>query len=75
MPRPRVTVMPSYENRNGQVVVRKTSRRGTDHNAYVYMLRCKHCENEYGANGTDIWQRKCPKPVTQCKAGGGRAGI
>ncbi len=24
-------------------------------------IRCKHCGHEYGANGGDIFERKCPK--------------
>lgn len=53
------TTEPGYENRNGQVVVRRTNNRGTDHLQFVYILRCKHCGHAYGANGTDIHSRKC----------------
>jgi len=49
-----------FKNDNGQVVVRKTAMRGTDHNQYVYVLRCNACHHEYGANGSDIWLRRCP---------------
>jgi Zn finger protein HypA/HybF involved in hydrogenase expression len=49
-----------FENRNGQVVVRHTDLEGNDHNQYVYVLRCNHCGQEYGANGSDIWLRRCP---------------
>ena len=58
-----------YENPNGQVVVRNTGERGMDFGQYVYELRCKHCGDAYGANGSDIHERKCPK----CQ--GGRPGI
>jgi precorrin-8X/cobalt-precorrin-8 methylmutase len=54
------TTQPGYENRNGQVVVRATGVTGTDHGQYVYLLRCSGCAHEYGANGSDIFQRKCP---------------
>jgi hypothetical protein len=54
------TTEPGYRNRNGQVVVRATDLAGTDHHQYVYMLRCGRCGYEYGANGSDIFQRKCP---------------
>jgi len=37
-----------------------TDLEGTDHNQYVYVLRCNRCGQEYGANGSDIWLRKCP---------------
>jgi hypothetical protein len=49
-----------YRNRNGQVNVRATGLPGTDHSQYVYVLRCEQCLHEYGANGSDIFQRKCP---------------
>ena len=54
------TTEPGYENRNKQIVIRKTARVGTDHLQKVYLLRCGFCELEYGANGSDIWQRRCP---------------
>ncbi len=63
------TTDPGYENSNGQIVVRNTGQRGTDFGQYVYELRCKHCGTRYGANGSDIHERKCPA----CQ--GGRPGI
>jgi hypothetical protein len=54
------TTLPGYVNRNGQVVVRNTGIPGTDHNAQVYQLACSHRGYVYGANGTDIFGRKCP---------------
>lgn len=54
------TTEPGYTNRNRQVVVRPTHLPGTDLNQYVYILRCGDCGHEYGANGSDIFQRKCP---------------
>lgn len=60
---------PGFTNANGQTVVRPTGLPGTDHGQSVYMLRCGHCREEYGANGSDIWLRKCP----QCQ--GGRSGL
>ena len=51
---------PGWENRNSQVVIRNTGLEGTDSGQSVYELECKHCRNRYGANGTDIWQRRCP---------------
>jgi hypothetical protein len=64
-----------FENRNGQIVVRRTSKPGTDYNQYIYILRCKHCGTVYGVNGSDIWERRCPKAKSVCRAGGGRPGI
>lgn len=54
------TTEPGFVNRNGQVVARKTGLRGTDHGQSVYVLRCQSCGREYGANGSDIFQRRCP---------------
>jgi hypothetical protein len=54
------TTQTGYRNRNGQVVVRPTHLAGTDHNQYVYALRCGNCGYEYGANGSDIHLRRCP---------------
>lgn len=45
-----------------------TTLPGNDHNQVVYLLRCRDCGNRYGANGSDIFQRKCPA------RGGGRPG-
>ena len=63
------TTTPGYRNRNGQVVIRKTDVPGNDHNQVVYVLQCGDCDLQYGANGSDIWQRKCPG------CGGGRPGL
>ena len=55
------TTTPGFMNRNGQVVVRATGLSGTDHGKYIYVLRCTKCSTEYGANGSDIHGRRCPK--------------
>ncbi|HSP14494.1 MAG TPA: hypothetical protein VLV78_07065 [Thermoanaerobaculia bacterium] len=49
-----------YVNKNEQEVVRRTDRPGNDHGQRVYLVRCRKCNAEYGANGSDIWIRKCP---------------
>jgi hypothetical protein len=54
------TTDPGYQNPNGQIVVSNTGERGSDFGQYVYKLRCKHCGELYGANGSDIHERKCP---------------
>jgi hypothetical protein len=54
------TTEPGYVNRNGQIVLRTTGLQGTDHGQTVYVLRCPDCAKEYGANGSDIFQRRCP---------------
>jgi hypothetical protein len=54
------TTTPGFVNRNGQVVVRATGLSGNDHGQSIYVLRCPTCEKEYGVNGSDIFQRRCP---------------
>ena len=63
------TTLPGYINRNGQRVVRTTDLPGTDHGQRIYVLHCEHCGTDYGANGSDIFQRLCPS----CQ--GGRPGL
>jgi hypothetical protein len=63
------TTEPGYVNRNKQMVIRRTNLPGNDHLQMAYVLRCGKCGGEYGANGSDIWQRRCP----QC--GGGKLGL
>lgn len=54
------TTKPGYVNRNGQGVERSTGLHGNDHLQSIYVLRCGKCRTEYGANGSDIFQRRCP---------------
>ena len=63
------TTEPGYNNKNNQTVLRKTDLPGNDHNQKIYVLRCNECLHEYGANGSDIWLRRCPN----CQ--GGAAGL
>lgn len=65
----RGTTTPGYVSRRGQTVLRDTGQPGNDHNQRVYVLRCGACAHEYGANGSDIWQRRCPA------CDGGAAGL
>ena len=58
-----------FTNPNGQQVVQRTDRPGTDHLQVVYVLRCSECGRRYGANGSDIHLRRCPG----CQ--GGRPGL
>lgn len=58
-----------YRNRNDQTVVEATGLPGTDHLQRIYALRCELCGNTYGANGSDIHERRCP----HCQ--GGRPGL
>lgn len=54
-----------YRNRNGQVVIEATGLSGNDNLQKIYKLRCGNCGAQYGANGSDIFQRKCP----ECQSG------
>ena len=58
--RDRGTTRIGFVNRNGQVNERATDLSGNDHLQKIYVLRCEHCGHPYGANGSDIFQRKCP---------------
>jgi len=60
MNEPGYTTKEGFENRHGQVNLGCTGEPGTDHCQYIYRLRCKHCGTVYGANGADIFQRRCP---------------
>lgn len=65
------TVQPGYVNLRSQ---RNLGRRepvlpGTDHCQYVHILNCTICGYVYGANGSDIHERRCPS----CQ--GGKPGI
>ena len=53
---------PGRVNRNGQMNLGLTEpeRNGNDHGQRVYVMRCLDCELDYGANGSDIFQRRCP---------------
>lgn len=50
-----------YLNRNNQRNMGKTKAQGTDYMQYLYLMRCEDCGHEYFANGSDIFQKKCPK--------------
>ncbi|WP_203595429.1 hypothetical protein [Salipiger sp. PrR002] len=63
------TTEPGFINRNLQEVVTRTDLPGNDHNQVTYILRCQSCDHRYGANGSDIFQRRCPV------CGAGRPGL
>ena len=67
---------PGSVNRNDQMNLGPTNplRRGSDHGQYVYVMHCPVCERNYGANGSDIWQRKCPFHKLGPRRGKGRPG-
>ena len=49
-----------FVNRNEQENIGITGLPGNDHNQRLYDMRCRPCGHEYRANGSDIFQRKCP---------------
>ena len=63
------TTQIGYKNPNRQNVHGTRGIAGNDHGQVSYKLECLNCGHCYGANGTDIFQRKCP----ECQ--GGRPGI
>lgn len=56
-------------NRNEQIVLGPSDAAPSLHGQRVYTMRCGRCDHRYGANGCDVFQRKCPN----CQ--GGAAGI
>jgi hypothetical protein len=61
------TIDYGYINKNNQKNIGRTSSAGSDNNQWFYNMSCLHCSHTYYANGTDIWQRKCPN----CQGGKG----
>lgn len=58
-----------FVNRNNQKNTGTRGTKGTDHEQVAYRMLCQVCGTEYGCNGTDVFQRKCPN----CQ--GGNPGI
>ncbi len=50
-----------YKNRRGQKCWGTLGVAGNDHGQYAYKVECTSCHLVYGANGSDLWERKCPK--------------
>jgi hypothetical protein len=67
----RGTTSVEYVSSRNQEVIRRTDHPGTDHGQRIYVLRCGECQHEYGANGSDIFQRRCPV----CQKGAAGLGI
>jgi hypothetical protein len=65
------TTQVGYINRNRQKCTGHRGVAGTDHGQQAYRMECleTNCGHVYGANGTDVFQRKCPR------CGGGKPGI
>ena len=56
----RGTVEIGFINKNRQQVFAATDLPGSDHGQRIYVLCCRYCGTDYGSNGSDIFQRKCP---------------
>lgn len=56
-----------YMNRNNQRCCGHRGKTGNDHAQFAYKMQCMepNCGHTYGANGSDVFQRKCPS----CQAG------
>lgn len=50
-----------YINKNNQKNNGRTYNPENDHQQWYYNMECLNCGHVYYSNGTDIWQRKCPK--------------
>lgn len=50
-----------FVNKNKQRNNGRTQMPGTDNQQWFYDMECLGCGHKYYANGSDIWQRKCPK--------------
>jgi hypothetical protein len=50
-----------YLNPNGQQCCGHCGVQGTDHLQYAYKVDCTICGYVYGANGSDMHERKCPE--------------
>lgn len=49
-----------YVNPNGQICTGHRGASGTDHLQRAYRMECGLCGYMYGANGSDIHERRCP---------------
>lgn len=55
------TTVSGYVNKNNQINIGFSGEFGTDHMQKFYLMKCLNCNYRYKSNGSDIWQRKCPK--------------
>jgi hypothetical protein len=60
------TTAPGFHNPNHQVVIASTGASSTSRDKQtIYHLRCASCGHNYGCNGLDIKERRCPN----CQSG------
>jgi hypothetical protein len=58
-----ITTAIGFVNRNNQACCGTRGESGNDHRQFSYKMQClnEECGHIYGANGTDIHLRRCPK--------------
>lgn len=56
-----LTTATGFVNRNRQENHGPTGEAGNDYGQRLYRMRCQNCGMIYKANGSDIFQRKCPR--------------
>jgi hypothetical protein len=61
----RKTTDAGYVNKHDQENLGSTGR-PRHHNQTIYKIRCRVCGHVYGANGADIFQKKCPDVPGRC---------
>jgi hypothetical protein len=54
-----------FVNRNDQICTGHRYTQGTDHLQRAYRVECGLCGHVYGANGSDMHERRCP----ECQSG------
>ena len=54
------TTSVGFINRNNQRCTGHRGVAGTDYGQFAYRMECLSCGHDYGANGADVFQRKCP---------------
>jgi hypothetical protein len=55
-----------HVNKHNQQVLEDTGKPGNGANQRMYKLQCLECGEVYGANGADIWERRCPNHDNGC---------
>jgi ribosomal protein L37E len=60
---------PGDINNHHQRLVRKTDQPGNHPTSHIWVLACDRCGHEYGPNGFDAHERRCPH------CGGGKPGL
>lgn len=57
--------------KNQELMEKTFEKSTTKPDQFIWILKCGHCGNIYGANGCDFWERKCPncRPNPKLKPG------